>query len=170
MEPTTETAHVLVIDTDSYAGNFEREMTAFCTGRVGECGVGEWEAASYLEWLATEGRDDPFGDLVAMRPDEHGVERPTAIWPTPGRTNDGAGTHSDVGPGSPARFPAYESVAIFFEAKPSADLIDMIEARARDFGDNRMAFGEFAPVRVKAVRLVEERLVRTVEEIPRPSM
>ncbi|KKK83825.1 hypothetical protein LCGC14_2789530, partial [marine sediment metagenome] len=31
---------IFIIDTDSYAGNFEREMCAYITGRVGECGVG----------------------------------------------------------------------------------------------------------------------------------
>jgi len=30
-----------IIDTDQYAGNFEREMCAYLTGTVGECGVGD---------------------------------------------------------------------------------------------------------------------------------
>ena len=37
----------LVIDTDQFAGSFEREMAAFCTGHVGECGVGESMAALF---------------------------------------------------------------------------------------------------------------------------
>ena len=31
----------VLIKTDSYAGNFEREMCAHVTGHVGECEVGE---------------------------------------------------------------------------------------------------------------------------------
>ena len=32
---------VMILMTDSYAGNFEREAVAYCTGCIGECGVGE---------------------------------------------------------------------------------------------------------------------------------
>ena len=32
-----------VVDTDTYAGNFEREMCAFMTGITGACGVGKEE-------------------------------------------------------------------------------------------------------------------------------
>jgi hypothetical protein len=32
---------LFVVDTDTYAGNFEREMCAYITGQVGECEVGE---------------------------------------------------------------------------------------------------------------------------------
>lgn len=40
---------VFVIDTDKYAGNFERAMTAFCTGRTGECDVGREQAVLFHE-------------------------------------------------------------------------------------------------------------------------
>ena len=32
--------YLFVIDTDSYSGNFEREMCAYCTGQIGDCEVG----------------------------------------------------------------------------------------------------------------------------------
>ncbi len=31
--------YLFVIDTDTYAGNFEREMCAYVTGQIGECEV-----------------------------------------------------------------------------------------------------------------------------------
>jgi hypothetical protein len=33
--------YVFIIDTEQYAGNFEREMCAYCTGILGDCEVGE---------------------------------------------------------------------------------------------------------------------------------
>jgi len=83
---------VFVIDTDSYSGNFERELCAWITGRVGDCGVGEEMAEkagkkksdAVLEWCR---------DRVVDVPDDHGCCRPTSIWPTPGFFNDGFGNH-----------------------------------------------------------------------------
>jgi hypothetical protein len=48
--------HSIIIDTDSYSGNFEREMCAFITGQVGESEVGseivekERSNIKYLDW------------------------------------------------------------------------------------------------------------------------
>lgn len=80
---------VLVIDTDSYAGNFEREMVAFMTGIVGDCGQGKEEAAAFEK----EFPDLDFEDLVAQEPDEHGCWRPASIWNSPYYWNDGMGGH-----------------------------------------------------------------------------
>lgn len=40
---------IFVVDTEQYAGNFERGMCAFMTGMLGECGVGSEEARLYYE-------------------------------------------------------------------------------------------------------------------------
>ena len=37
-----------IVDTDSYAGNFEREMCAYMTGHIGECSVGEEYASDEI--------------------------------------------------------------------------------------------------------------------------
>ena len=42
-------SYTIIIDTDEYSGNFEREMCAYCTGQVGECEVGEEEQAVFDE-------------------------------------------------------------------------------------------------------------------------
>lgn len=80
---------IFCVDTDSYAGNFERELCAYMTGIVGECGVGD-ECQKLYE------ADDlaPLEDLVdAWVPDDHGCHRPAAIQTTPGWFNDGVGNH-----------------------------------------------------------------------------
>ena len=83
--------YLFVIDTDSYAGSFEREMCAYVTGQYGECEVGKETAESVI-------REGPnfFGrleDLVKHVPDEHGCHRPASIFPTPGWFNHGMGGH-----------------------------------------------------------------------------
>jgi hypothetical protein len=41
--------YILLVHTNSYAGNFEREMCGFMTGIVGECEVGDGEAEKFRE-------------------------------------------------------------------------------------------------------------------------
>lgn len=80
--------YYFVIDTDKYAGNFEREMTAFITGCVGDCGVG----ANLTKKITEDGiAPDFFDTLIGSEPDEHGCSRPCRIWDTPGWFNEGLG-------------------------------------------------------------------------------
>lgn len=81
--------YVLVIDTDAYAGNFERVMVAFMTGQVGECEVGHQARDAF----SAEFQDLNFEDLVIGQPDEHGCWRPASIWPSPYFWSDGHGNH-----------------------------------------------------------------------------
>lgn len=79
---------VIVIDTDHYAGNFEREMCAYITGQYGECGVGKETAdrvSSEIKNLSW------WQENIAEETDEHQCHRPTSIWPTPGWFNNGMG-------------------------------------------------------------------------------
>lgn len=77
---------LFVIDTDQYSGNFERNMCAFLTGIVGDCGVGSEKANNYPE---VEG--------VLQQPNEHGTMRPCAIYETPGYYNNGLGFQFKAG-------------------------------------------------------------------------
>lgn len=78
----------IIIDTEQYAGNFEREMCAYVTGQYGDCGVGRNIADSisdeirHLAW---------WTDHIVQRADEHGTERPASISQTPGWFNNGMG-------------------------------------------------------------------------------
>jgi len=60
--------YVFVINTSEYAGNFEREMTAHCTGIIGECEVGE---EFIVEEIATI-----FEPSIQHVNDDHGCARP----------------------------------------------------------------------------------------------
>jgi hypothetical protein len=61
--------YIFVVDTEEYAGNFEREMCAYATGMTGECGVGYEGAKQYAEDMSLEldGHcvlDNQFEDVV----------------------------------------------------------------------------------------------------------
>jgi|SRR5581483_1604928 len=80
----SEKEYIFVVDTDSYAGNFERELCAYMTGVLGECGVGQ-EAVELYE----KDGHEPLEDLVGQEPDDHGCRRPVKLMPTPGWFNSG---------------------------------------------------------------------------------
>ncbi len=80
--------YLFVIDTADYAGNFERELCAYVTGRIGDCEVGREMAALFEEEIGQE----PFKN-VTCEPDDHGCSRPATIYPTPGWFNHGQGGH-----------------------------------------------------------------------------
>lgn len=80
-----------VIDTETYAGNFERELCAYLTGRIGDCGVGQSSATRFDEDLGETEWPDLLEDLVGSESDDHGCSRPCKIYPTPGWFNNGMG-------------------------------------------------------------------------------
>ena len=83
-------AKMVVIDTENYAGNFERQMCAFVTGRIGECGVGDVIAREAAPDIRNMGWWKTHSVMVA---DEKGCSRPVSIWPTSGWFNNGMGGH-----------------------------------------------------------------------------
>lgn len=123
--------YIFIIDTEDYAGNFERDLCAWMTGMTGECGVGK-----------TFARDVPvtvsslFEDILDHRPDDHGIRRPCSIWPTPGWVQDGNGNEYRIRIGSKKKtYPAHMSVAIFFDQRPTTMMRRVLLERARTFND-----------------------------------
>src|ERR1700723_2670348 len=100
-----KTSYIFVIDTEQYSGKFERELCAWITGQVGECGVGI-TLAEYVPRHVYE----LFEEALVHRPDDHGCARPCEVWETPGWYNDGKGNHFR----GEGKYTAYLSVAIFF--------------------------------------------------------
>jgi hypothetical protein len=149
-------AYLFVIDTDSYSGNFEREMCAYITGQLGECGVGD----DYIDESLTY---DMFEDKVFTYFNDHGCARPVEIFDNPRHFNDGLGDFYKKGQEQEAfekykakadscssyvadvirsrtfedfcskQCLAYLSVAIAFKNKPSPELIALVKERAHQF-------------------------------------
>jgi hypothetical protein len=174
-----------VVDTTTYAGSFERQLTAYCTGCVGECGVGERMADLFLEEERSFAEE--LKNTIAQVPDEHGCLRPASIFPTPGWWNDGLGNewpNEDWGKEhtieqyrkaareagleegrSPGKHPAYLSVAMFFHEAPRQALIRLLEHRAKKFAKEIGAMGGFLPsdghiepIPITGLRLVQLKL------------
>lgn len=177
---------ILVIDTTSYAGNFERQMCAFMTGQVGECGVGDEfideviEDLSKIFVLPGLNADDHFTvndwieDNISNQPDDsdYPCYRPCSIWETPGWYNNGMGGHYKVGEGnSKYQYPAYLSVAIFFETEPPQEVIDVLVERAKRFAkerpDHKSYLGEKKELEITNIRLLKpkltEKIVKTLQ-------
>lgn len=78
----------VIVDTTHYAGNFERELCAWLTGQVGECGVGAEIAEEAAGALRHAGW---WRDHVVQMADDHEVFRPVSLAATPGFFNHGMG-------------------------------------------------------------------------------
>lgn len=153
---------IFVIDTDKYSGNFEREMTAYATGMVGDCGVGDEEAEKFRkDFGLEESYEGPFGNSLENRPDdEDGCRRPAAIWPSAEYFSNGMGGEYKSGEEEKAlkdhnkavraynkdhptanlkettklkKYPAYMSVAIFFKKKPDPKQIKILKERTTKY-------------------------------------
>jgi hypothetical protein len=84
------TTYILVIDTDAYAGNFEREICGYTTGVVdSERGHGETQAEDARE-ANPELTSSMMAKSTTCRHDEYGDVSNT-IRATPGRLNNGMG-------------------------------------------------------------------------------
>jgi hypothetical protein len=116
----------LVIDTDQYAGNFGRNMTAFLVGKIGECRVGE----ELVEKLSVN-----FDNVIGVVSESNGCRRPTVICIEP-KSNK------------------YNSVAIFFKDKPSEEQIFFIKERLKLFKVKITRRGEnFSHINILGIRM-----------------
>ena len=212
-----------VIDTDSYAGNFERQICAFITGTLGECGVGDDMLKHFNQWLnQSKYKDNPFEEIIMQVIDEHGCRRPVCIAPNPNWSNHGMGesfrlddpdfekkslasyvkqieTYEDEQTGwlkniKPVpkekakngewteeaiekekkrrldniiksknlkkvhRYPAYNSVAIFFECKPPHELIQLMKQRAQEYVESSVSkqYPTTEKITIEGFRLVHK--------------
>lgn len=125
-----ESPYAIIIDTDSYTGNFERELCAYITGSVGECGVGESKAEDFSD----EHPDSNLPDMTDNVPDDSGCYRPVSIY------NDGD---------------SYNSLIIFFQDAPNLEEIDLMVARTKEFFATFQK-----TVTLKSFRLISNKVVR----------
>lgn len=149
----TSTEYVFVIDTDSYSGNFERQLCGYITGVVGDCEVGEKESNCFTKEVDPD--SDALFDHVTQKADEHCCYRPCSIWITPNRFTIGKFTYSSTKEANMI-YPVYESVAIFFEEKPPEAAIELMKSRTEKFIKDVMNYNDKPYFnRVVRYRLIE---------------
>lgn len=94
-EPHVTAPYLLIIDTDQYAGNFERQLTGFCTG-VDDGTHGHLEGEDLVDFLEDNPEyENTWEHKIITNPDDNGYARVCSIWPTPGRANNGLGHSYD---------------------------------------------------------------------------
>ena len=101
-----EAKYSIVIKTNQYAGNFERELCAHLTGVVGECEVGE----EYVDESITT----IFEQSISQVPDDNGTRRPVGL----GSSNEGA---------------SGQDVVIYFDSEPTKEQVQIIKERLLTF-------------------------------------
>ena len=105
--------YVLCLDTDKYAGNFERQTVAYATGQVGECGVGVEQSELFeAEVRAHEQIEELQEKVFSMSDDDSRCNRPASIQATPGWVNDGLGSQyrqSNDTPPTPEQIEKYRA-------------------------------------------------------------
>ena len=132
---------LFVVDTNLYAGNFEREMCAYMTALTGDCDGGDKEANLAFEEIPNEVRDD-LTDCIMLPPDEHGCCRPVSIFPSPGKRND------------------YKSLAIAFNERPSKKIIKFLKDRAYQYAKKKPCLNDWNKHSLDGLDIVGFRLVR----------
>jgi|SaaInlV_165m_DNA_1040744.scaffolds.fasta_scaffold27038_3 hypothetical protein len=148
-----------VVDTEQYSGNFERGMCAYMTGLVGECKVGD-DLIHYFDEEVEDGIKDEIQSIIDEESDDHGCNRPVKAYPTEGWFNDGNGNHYKNTDATAhfckRKYPAYQSVAICLNEKPSQNVIDVLKERALKYGgENRMMeFAGMTEITVIGFRLI----------------
>ncbi len=159
--------YIFVIDTDQYAGNFERNICAYCTGQIGDCKVGKEEADKFLQKYG-EKIIFEMEEIIEQRPDEHGIHRPTTIYPTPGYLNNGNGKEykEEEWKEGMEKYPSYQSVAIFFYKKPEKEIVNMIKERAEKFIHQKDKYSNKPrTMKILGFRMIKETLTKEEVEI-----
>jgi hypothetical protein len=120
--------YAFVIDTDSYAGNFERQLALYITGVEVEYMHGgmEWLtelAAKEVDELPKEVIEDVFGrsEFGPFDDQLHDVVNDT-----------GAHTYVEIFE-SPGSHSNYNSVAIYLDEQPDQKLVKLMKQRAKAF-------------------------------------
>lgn len=164
----TKKTFVFVVDTDSYSGNFEREMCALLTGAEYEFyhdwdkRVAEQTRNAYQEhyfFIVNHMLYEPDPESNARHP------RPCFLIPTPGWWNDGNGKQTKGTPPE-GSYPAYQSVGLKFDARPPLALIKHFKSQAMTFNSvYKDAYLDHKDIKIIGFRLLEETTtVKTVSK------
>lgn len=156
----------LVIDTNSYAGNFERELTAFVTGFIDEERATKYIKSMVDIFRKEVGENNPFENLLTWGLECLGDipgETVCSLYPTPGIGNDGHGNYYQTNSETPSEYPAYFSVRFFLSREPNAEELDLIKKRTERFAVQVVEFKQ--PFRITGYRLVYEKVVIEEKQI-----
>lgn len=154
--------HILVIDTDSYSGNFEREMTGWIVGHDNYGAVYDrgWSVRSKEDKpeLATYFEEWTNFSSEYMFDEEYGSQM-VGIVPTPGWSNNGTGVQTKLKAGEKMQWPAYQSVGIAISNPVmDSDFLNIVKMLAEEFA-------AMEKIVITGYRIITIQTVVTKEEI-----
>lgn len=82
--------YIIIVDTNQYAGGFDRQMCSYVTAQIGDCGV-DWKIAEEARKEMSGPYRCWFEQNIREVADDHGNYRPVSIGQSPGWWNDGWG-------------------------------------------------------------------------------
>lgn len=124
--------YILIVQTDQYTGNFERELCAYCTGVIGQCEVGDKQRAMFIKDYDEE-KADAMWELLEQRADDNGCLRPVSMC-SPGNKN----------------------LEIYFNDRPTQEIIDMIKERAEKFTQEKDWRGKPRTMKILGFQMIKE--------------
>lgn len=129
-QETTKVIYKIIIQTDSYSGNFERELGAYITGMSEYRGESEAENAN--DNMSRKSLDEIEESITTGEGDEI-----FNICPNPNYWNDGYGNIKKLKVGEENKsFPAYMGIEIFFNDVLSQNTISEMKERAEEYCNN----------------------------------
>jgi len=136
--------YAIVVRTDSYAGNFERELCAHLTGQIGECEVGEEYVDKEIQKI--------FNSLVTRKSDDHGCWRPVSLGGcqlTPGYSGQDA--------------------VIWLSKLPTSEHMKIIREKASTFSDvypeNAYRYKPFIPIKIEGIDILSMEVIVNVVKL-----
>jgi hypothetical protein len=140
----------VIVDTNKYAGNFEREMCAYATGQVGECEVGSEEVDENMPHAK-------WWEKHVIHQEDEGCYRPVALSATPGYINDGMGGHYVDTPENRelACAAAVEKMIAYY--KPQRDMIER-RLRENDFEEENGGRGWTEEACHRTIKSMDDRV------------
>lgn len=165
---------LFVVDTDGHAGNYERMLAAYMTGKWDQETHGGDQAAVAEKELDDEAKKyfDSHCLMCHEEVDDFHADVYQIIYPTPGWWNNGKG---DIKKGKPTKeelgqcyqkqvWPAYQSVALFFDEQPPEKIITVLKERAAKFSKEGKIFDQPVVLKVTGFRLIHEKTEVRVSE------
>ena len=145
--------HRIIIDTENYAGSFERPMIAYATGCADsdtgytvEAAAARAELVHHAWWQQ---------NIVPQKDHKHkGYFSIVEIWPSPNWGSDGSGGHFHVDSekGQNLFSAAYLSLAVVVKTLPPSEVWEEFQERVIDFCDNQYMGTDGKRITLQGVR------------------
>jgi len=142
--------YLFVIDTEQFVGDFDREMTAYVTGRVSSDGIaskeaqlfyketnlwtGDWNNSSLDVKSCYSKLNNPFG-FVMLQTDNDGVRNPSEMYSTQGWVSVDGQYVKEAEANGLMRGTAFLSLAIYMERTPTEHEESLLVERSHKFTD-----------------------------------